>query len=109
MTQHAACDAPDAALFCGLGRRNKDGALTTRWIRAIVKDAYRKAGVRGPRKTTHSLGHSMVTNLIRHKVPAVKIMTVTRHKSLDTILAYAHEVDRDSDPAEGYVDYGNGK
>ena len=28
---------------------------------------------------------------------------------LDTILAYAHEVDRDSDPAEAYVDYSNGK
>ena len=36
-------------------------------------------------------------------------MTVTRHKSLDTILAYAHEVDRDSDPGEGYVDYSSGK
>ncbi len=36
-------------------------------------------------------------------------MTVTRHKSLDTILTYAHEVDRDDDPAEAYVDYSNGK
>ena len=35
-------------------------------------------------------------------------MTVTRHKSLDTLLAYAHEVDRDKDPAERYVDYGEG-
>ena len=100
---------PDAALFCGLGRRNKGGALTTRWIRGIVKDAYRKAGVRDPRKTTHSLRHALVTNLIRHKVPPTKIMTVTRHRSLDTLLAYAHEVDRDEDPAEAYVDYSNGK
>jgi len=36
-------------------------------------------------------------------------MTVTRHRSLGTILAYAHEVDRDHDPAEGYVNYTNGK
>ena len=64
---------------------------------------------RDPRKTTHSLRHSLVTNLIRHNVPPTKIMTVTRHKSLDTILAYAHEVDRDSGPAEAYVDYSNGK
>ena len=35
-------------------------------------------------------------------------MTVTRHRSLDTLLAYAHEVDRDKDPAEGYVCYTNG-
>jgi len=47
--------------------------------------------------------------LIRHGVPPTKIMTVTRHKSLDTLLACAHEVDRDDDPAEAYVDYDNGK
>jgi len=98
-----------APIFCGLGGANKGGPLTTRTIRAIVKRAYRAAGIRDPRKTTHSLRHSLVTNLIRHGVPATKIMTVTRHRSLDTILAYAHEVDRDDDPAEGYVDYSNGK
>ena len=97
-----------APLFCGLGRNNNGQALGTRWIRGIVKAAYRKAGIRDPRKTTHSLRHALVTNLIRHKVPATKIMTVTRHRSLDTLLAYAHEVDRDSDPAERYVDYTNG-
>ena len=46
--------------------------------------------------------------LIRHKVPFTMSMTVTRHRSLDTLLAYAHEVDRDKDPAERYVDYGEG-
>jgi len=104
---HPRGDDPDAPLFCGLGGRNHGQALTTRWIRGIVKDAYRRAGIRDPRKTTHSLRHALVTNLIRHKVPPTKIMTVTRHRSLDTILAYAHEVDRDSDPAEGYVCYTN--
>jgi len=36
-------------------------------------------------------------------------MTVTKRRSLDTILAYAHEVDRDDHPAEGYVHYSSGK
>jgi len=103
---HPRGDEPDAPLFCGLGNRNRGRALTTSWIRYVVKGIYREAGIRDPRKTTHSLRHALVTNLIRHKVPAVKIMTVTRHKSLDTMLAYAHEVDRDDDPAEAYVDYG---
>lgn len=97
-----------APLFCGLGNRNRGGALSTRTIQALVKGYYRTAGIRDPRKTTHSLRHALVTNLIRHKVPPTKIMAVTRHKSLDTLLAYAHEVDRDEDPAEGYVDYSNG-
>ena len=105
---HPRGDDLDAPLFCGLGNRNNGGPLTTSWIRHMVKDIYRKAGIRDPRKTTHSLRHSLVTNPIRHKVPPTKIMTVTRHRSPDTILAYAHEADRDDDPAEAYVDYGNG-
>ena len=50
-----------------------------------------------------------MTDLIRHGVPLTKIMTVTRHRSLVTRLAYAHQVDRDDDPAEGYVDNRNGE
>jgi len=41
-----------------------------------------------------------VTDLIRHGVAPTKIMTVTRHKSLDTMLAYAHQVDRQEGLAE---------
>lgn len=52
---------------------------------------------------------ALVTNLIRHGVPPTKIMTLTRHRSLDTIPVHAHEVDRDEDPAEAYVNYRNGK
>ncbi|HUV95698.1 MAG TPA: hypothetical protein VMX14_12865 [Anaerolineae bacterium] len=62
-----------------------------------------------PEQQHPRLRHAPVTNLIRHKVPPTKIMTVTLHKSLDTLLAHAHELDRDEDPAEGYVDYGNEK
>ena len=51
----------------------------------------------------------MVTNLIQHGVAPTKIMSVTRHRSLDTLVGYAHTVEREKDPAEGYVRYGNGK
>lgn len=98
-----------APLFCGLGNRNPGGPLTMKTIRRLVKTYYKSAGVVDPRKTTHSLRHSLVTNLIRRKVPPTKIMTVTRHRSVDTLLVYAHEIDRDSDPAEAYVNYGAGK
>ena len=67
----------------------------------------RPRGVVDPRKSTHSLRHSLVTNLIRQGVAPTKIMTVTRHKSLDTLLGYAHEMERDANPAELLVNYGN--
>jgi len=98
----------DAALFCGLSNRNYGGPLTSRALRGLVKGYMVAAGIRDPRKTAHSLRHTVVTNLIRHNVPPTKIMTVTRHHSLDTLLNYAHEVERDSDPAEGYVSYERG-
>jgi hypothetical protein len=30
----------------------------------------------------------------------------TSAKGIDTLMIYAHEVDRERDPAEAYVDYG---
>lgn len=97
---------PLAPLFCGLGNRNAGGALTMATIRRLVTGYYAEAGVVGLRKSTHSLRHSLVTNLIRHKVAPTAIMAVTRHKSLDTLAGYAHEMERDANPAEALVDYG---
>jgi len=103
---HPKGDELGASLFCGLGHNNQGNQLTTRMIRGLVKGYYRAAGIRDPRKTTHSLRHTVVTNLIKHGVAPTRIMSVTRHKSLDTLINYAHEVERDADPAEAYIDYG---
>lgn len=95
----------DAPLFCSLSNRNRGERLATRTIRGLVKGYMRDAGIRDARKTTHSLRHGLVTNLIEQGVAPTKIMSVTRHKSLDTLLNYAHELDREADPAEAYVSY----
>lgn len=95
-----------APLFCGLGNRNGGGPLGMATIRRLVTGYYADAGVVDPRKSTHSLRHSLVTNLIRHGVAPTKIMAVTRHRSLDTLMGYAHELERDANPAELLVDYG---
>ncbi len=105
---HPGGNSPAAPLFCGLGNRNNGRALSMRTIRELVKGYYKAAGIRDERKTTHSLRHSLVTNLIRHGAAPTEIMTVTRHRSLDTLLSYAHELARDDNPAELLVDYSNG-
>ncbi|MHB1357011.1 MAG: tyrosine-type recombinase/integrase [Anaerolineae bacterium] len=105
---HPFDDDPATALFCSLGNRNHGGALTKRTIRALVKGNYRTAGIRDPRKTSHSLRHSLVTNLIRHGASPTAIMTVTRHKSLGTLMNYALELARDDNLVESPVDYNNG-
>ena len=105
MTAHPRGDDPEAALFCGLGNRNTGEPLALITIRALVKGYLRAAGIRDARKTTHSLRHTVVTNLIKHGVAPTKIMTVTRHRSLDVLINYAHEIERGEDPAEQYVNY----
>jgi len=108
LAAHPRGDDPKAPLFCGLGNRNRGGPLCSRSLRGLIKGYMRQAGIRDPLKTAHSLRHTVVTNLIRHGVAPTQIMSVTRHRSLDTLLAYAHEVAREDDPAEGYVGYGEG-
>ena len=105
---HPRASDPGAPLFCSLSNRNHGGALALGTLRRIVKGYYRAAGVVDRRKTTHSLRHSFVSNLIRQGVPPVKIQAATRHRSLDTLLIYAHELERDADPAEGHVNYAGG-
>lgn len=106
---HPDGDNPDAPLFVALGNRSKGRRLSTRAIRRIVKTHFRAAGIRDPRKTAHSLRHSAISNALRHGTPLHKVQAMSRHRSLDTLLIYVHELDRDADPAEAHIDYGTGK
>lgn len=92
-------------LFTSLSRRNMGGRLSLQAIRALVKQYYRLAGVRGDRKTTHSLRHTAITKMIRAGLSPAKIMSVSRHKRLDTLMIYVHDVDRMDDPAENHIKY----
>jgi len=95
----------DAPLFCSLSRRNLGGALDMSTIRRLVKGYFEQAGIVSPRKTTHSLRHTVVTIAKLAGVPDTKIMSMTGHKSRGTLDIYTHEIDRDTDPAEGYISY----
>lgn len=93
-------------LFISLSNRNRGERMTTRAIRAMVKQRYRAAGVVGNRKTTHSLRHSAITSVIRHGATPMQARTLARHSSLDTTLGYYHEVGRIENPPEDLIDYG---
>lgn len=93
------------ALFTSLSNRSLRERLSLRAIRHIVKDIYSKAGITGNQKTTHSLRHTAATAAIRGGAPVQKVQSMLRHKSIDTTLIYIHELDRYTDPAEGYISY----
>jgi len=92
-------------LFISLSNRSRGGRLATRSIRAMVKARYAKAGVVGSKKTTHSLRHSAITNVIRHGGTPMQTQTFARHASYDTTLGYYHEAARLDNPAEDLISY----
>ena len=103
--EHGAGDA----LFVSLSNRNRGARLTTRAIRGMVNRRFREAGVVGDRKSTHSLRHSAITNLIRRGAAPLAVMQFARHMSFDTTLGYFHEVARTEDPPEDLISYDSGK
>lgn len=93
------------ALFVSLSDRSKGERLSLRAIRAIVKQLYQAAGIIGEHKSTHSLRHTVATHLLAKGVPPQRVMQVTRHKDVSTLMIYYHDLERLSDPAEDVIDY----
>ena len=99
----------DAPLFVALGNRARGRRLSLQAIRKMVKARYAEAGVVGDRKSTHSLRHSAITNVIRRGATPMQVQSMARHSSFDTTLGYYHETARGDNPAEDLVDYTDGK
>ena len=97
------------ALFTSLSNRTKGSRLAMRSIRELVRTYILAAGVENDTKTSHSFRHSAITNAIRHGAPVQKAQSFARHRNIDTTLKYYHEIDRITDPGEGYIEYDNGK
>ncbi len=94
-------------LFVSFSDRSRGERLGLRSIRLLVKQYFKAAGVRG-NKTTHSLRHTAISKAIMRGAPVQKVQNMARHKSLDTTMIYYHELDRLTNPAEDFIDYGEG-
>jgi integrase/recombinase XerD len=80
-------------LFAGEGNRNR-GRLSTRTIRAIVVDAFTRAGVKTPRISVHSTRHSAVTIALLNGASVQEAQEFARHKSITTTQVYAHNLSK---------------
>jgi integrase/recombinase XerD len=92
-------------LFVSLSHRSHGARLSLMTIRYIVKSHFKAAGVRGDRKTTHSLRHTAITSAVKHGAPVQKVQTMARHANISTTMIYYHETDRVENPAEAFVNY----
>lgn len=100
---------PDDPVFTSLSNRTMRGRISLASIRHIVVTCYQQAGVvigvGDRRKTTHSLRHTAITAALRGGAAIQKVSRFARHGSIDTTMIYAHELDREANPAEASIHY----
>ena len=78
-------------LFVATDRGHKGQRLTTRSIRRIVKNEYRKNGIVSPRITTHSLRHTAASQLVRAKADIYEVKTFLRQSNINITQIYFDE------------------
>ena len=98
------CKDPDAPLFASIGNRNQGGRMTTRTVSRIVKDAFKAHGIEAASLTAHSLRHTAVTLALLADAPLQEVQAMARHKSINTTMIYAHNLNRMKAGAEHAID-----
>lgn len=91
-------------LFTSTSNRNKNGRMTTRSIRGIVKKIFRSVGLDSPRLTAHSTRHTAATLSLLNGATAIETQHLLRHKNLQTTEIYAHNIDQAKNPASQDVE-----
>lgn len=95
------------ALFTSLSDRSQGERLSLRAIRYLIKEYMHKAGIDDPKKTTHSLRHTAITNAIVNGATLRQVQVLAGHASANTTSIYIHNVDRLTNPGEKFIDYSN--
>lgn len=91
---------PRGAMFRSRSIPSKQGRLTTRGLRLIVKTVFEEQGIE---KSVHGLRHSFVTKLVKHfNGDITKVAQFSRHRSLEMISIYNDAVLMESD-YKGYI------
>ena len=86
-------------LFTSTSNRNKNGRMTTRSMRGIVKKIFRSIGLDSPRFTAHSTRHTAATLSLLNGAKPIEVQHLLRHKNLQTTEIYAHNIEQSKNPA----------
>lgn len=88
------------AMFTSRSIPSKQGRITTRGLRHIVKAVFEEQNID---KTVHGLRHTYVTKLVRHfNGDVTKVAKFSRHRSLEMVQVYNDAVLLESD-YKGYI------
>jgi len=85
----------DGALFVSHSNNSRNHRLTTKALRAMVKDVLMDLGID---KSTHGFRHYFTTTLIKtYKGDLLEVAQYTRHKSLEMLQVYNDNIKREAD------------
>lgn len=87
-------------LFTSTANENKGERLSTRTISKIVKERMKAVGIDVPTLTAHSLRHTAITSALKGGATIREAQEMGRHGNIETTLRYAHEIERENNPAE---------
>lgn len=86
---------PRGAMFRSRSVPSKQGRITTRGLRLIVKNAFDEQGID---KTVHGLRHTFITRLVKHfNGDITKVAMFSRHRSYEMIKIYNDAILMESD------------
>ena len=91
------------ALFISLSNNSKGMRMSTRSISGIAKAAMVEAGYDSKRLTAHSLRHTAVTLALLGGATAQEAQQFARHKSINTTMIYAHNLEAQRNRCSGLV------
>lgn len=81
-------------LFASISNKNNGGAMTTRSISRIIKNAFIDSGYNTERLTAHSCRHTAVTLALLNDESIQEVQQFARHKNIATTMIYAHNLDK---------------
>lgn len=80
-------------LFVSNSNNNNNGKLTTKTIRLIVKNMFKRVGINGNEYSLHSCRHYFATMSIKSGQDIREVSQALRHKSLSTTTIYLHDLE----------------
>lgn len=90
-------------LFTSLSNNSKGQRMTTRSISGLVKGSMIAAGYNSDRLTAHSLRHTAITLALLNGATAQEAQQFARHKSINTTMIYAHNLEAQRNRCSGLV------
>ena len=81
-------------LFVSTSNNNYKGQVTTKTLRTIVKDMFKRVGIEGKEYSFHSCRHYFATSSIKNGVDIREVSQALRHKSLQTTTIYLHDLEK---------------